>query len=39
LLTRNARTLVTMVEDEPPLHDVDVLIEDGKIAARLVRES
>jgi len=33
LLIRNIHTLVTMVEGEKPLHDVDVLIEDGKVAA------
>ncbi len=33
LLIRNVHTLVTMVEGEKPLHGVDVLIEDGKIAA------
>ena len=33
LLVRNIHTLVTMVEGELPLHDVDVLIEDGRIAA------
>ena len=33
LLLRNIHTLVTMVAGELPLHAVDVLIEDGKIAA------
>jgi cytosine/adenosine deaminase-related metal-dependent hydrolase len=33
LLLENIHTLVTMVDGEPPLHDVDLLIEDGKIAA------
>jgi cytosine/adenosine deaminase-related metal-dependent hydrolase len=33
LLIRNIHTLVTMVEGEQPLHGVDVLVEDGRIAA------
>jgi len=33
LLIRNIHTLVTMVDGEKPLHDVDVLVEDGRIAA------
>jgi 8-oxoguanine deaminase len=33
LLIRNIHTLVTMVEGDKPLHQVDVLIEDGQIAA------
>ena len=33
LLIRNIHTLVTMVDGEPPLHDVDLLVEDAKIVA------
>jgi len=33
LLVRHIHTLVTMVEGELPLHDVDVLMEDGRITA------
>ncbi|NCC51318.1 MAG: 8-oxoguanine deaminase [Spartobacteria bacterium] len=33
ILLRDIQTLVTMVEDEPPLTGVDLLIEDNKIAA------
>ena len=33
LLIRNIHTLTTMVEGEKPLHGVDLLIRDGKIAA------
>jgi cytosine/adenosine deaminase-related metal-dependent hydrolase len=33
LLIENIHTLVTMVQDAKPLHDVDLLIENGKVAA------
>ena len=33
LLIRNIHTLATMVEGEKPLHGVDLLIQDGRIAA------
>lgn len=33
LLIKNLDTLVTMVDEEQPLHDVDVLAADGRIAA------
>lgn len=33
LLVRHIHTLVTMVEGELPLHDVDVLMEDGRVTA------
>ena len=33
LMIRNVHTLVTMVEGEKPLHGVDLLVEDGRIAA------
>jgi 8-oxoguanine deaminase len=31
ILIRNIHTLVTMVEGQEPLHDVDLLVEDGKV--------
>ncbi len=33
LLIKNIHTLVTMVDGERPLHDVDLLVEDNRIAA------
>ena len=33
ILIRNIHTLVTMVDDEKPLHNVDLLIRDNRIAA------
>ncbi|MBN1268760.1 MAG: 8-oxoguanine deaminase [Kiritimatiellae bacterium] len=33
LLIRNIHTLVTMTDGEKPLHNVDLLVEDGKVAA------
>ena len=33
LLVRNLHTLVTMVDGQAPLHDVDLLVEDGKVKA------
>jgi len=33
ILLKNVHTLVTMVEGEKPLHDVDLLLEDHQVAA------